>query len=453
MIGMTLREIMQASGALWEGAACLLDETPVNIVYDSRQVVSGSLFVALKGERTDGHRFIPDVLSKGALAVLCEQLGEGNEPRLVVKDVMKALRAAASYNRSRAYIPLVAVTGSVGKTTAKEMISAVLSSRLRTYKTPGSMNGQLGIPAAFISMENRYDVGVIEMGISLPGEMARIAEIVRPDMAVFMNIGDAHLEALGDHAGILREKSEILSCSSGFAPVFCNGDDLLLSVATFGGRPVVRFGLSRHCDVRAEEIEVIENGTQQRCVIVSGDRRIPVHIPAYGTYMVYAALAGASVGMALGLSDEDIARGILNFENIGHRSRVVCAPFGTLVDDCYNANPNSNRAAIDSLANLPGRKVCILGDMLELGEDSNALHMALGEYIRASGVELLITQGEEAAYIAKGAGDIAEHFETKQELIQALSSLLQRGDTVLVKASHGARFEDIVDVLETMELS
>lgn len=450
MIGMTLREIMNASGALWKGAAELLDKTPVNIVYDSRQVVNGSLFVALKGERTDGHRFIPDVLRKGALAVLCEQEPDGVEPRLVVPDVMAALRASASWNRARRSLPLVAVTGSVGKTTAKEMISAVLSARYRTYKTPGSMNGQLGIPAAFISMEDCYDVGVIEMGISLPGEMARIAKIVRPDMAVFMNIGDAHLEALGDHAGILREKSELLSDSSAFAPVFCNGDDLLLSVATFGGRPVVRFGLSKYCDVRAEEIESIENGTQQRCVIVSVDRRIPVHIPAYGSYMVYAVLAAASVGMALGLSDEEIIRGVFGYKTIGHRSRIVQTGFGTLVDDCYNANPNSNRAAIDSLANLPGRKICILGDMLELGDNSHEFHRTLGEYAVSHGVEAVYTHGAEAAYISLGAGSAGCHFENKQELIAALPNIIRTGDTVLVKASHGARFDEIAEALEAL---
>lgn len=450
MIGMTLREIVNASGALWQGAAELLNNTPVNIVYDSRQVVEGSLFVALKGERTDGHRFIPDVLSKGALAVLCEQSGGEHEPRIVVPDVMEALRASAAWNRTRHTIPLVAVTGSVGKTTAKEMLAAVLSARLRTYKTPGSMNGQLGIPAAFISMEDNYDVGVIEMGISLPGEMARIAKIVRPDMAVFMNIGDAHLEALGDHAGILREKSEILSCSSAFAPVFCNGDDLLLSVATFGGRPIVRFGMSCYCDVRAEDIEIVQNGTQQRCTIVSGNRRIPVHIPAYGTYMVYAALAAAAVGMTMGLSDDEIVQGILNYKTVGRRSRVISTSFGTLVDDCYNANPNSNRAAIDSLSNLPGRKVCILGDMLELGENSHELHHDLGVYAVEHGVDAIYTHGAEAAYICAGAGMKGRHFTTKQEMIDMLPQIIQPGDTVLVKASHGARFEDIAEVLETM---
>jgi len=267
---------------------------------------------------------------------------------------------------------------------------------------------------------------------------------------VFMNIGDAHLEALGDHAGILREKSELLSCSSSFAPVFCNGDDLLLSVATFGGRPVVRFGMSKHCDVRAEEIESVNNGTEQRCTIVSGDRRIPVHIPAYGTYMVYAVLAAASVAMALGLSDQEIAEGILTYKTIGHRSRVVSTSFGTLVDDCYNANPNSNRAAIDSLKNLPGRKVCILGDMRELGEDSHELHRSLGVYAVQNGIDAIYTQGQEAFYISQAAGTIGQHFETKQDLIQALPALIQPGDTVLVKASNSIHFEDISDALQKL---
>lgn len=443
---------MTSSGALWQGAAEMLDKTPLNIVFDSRKVEEGSLFVAIRGERTDGHRYIPDVLAKGAMAVLCEEPGETAEPRLVVPNVVDALHAAALCIRDQRVMPLVAVTGSVGKTTAKEMLSAVLSARFRTYKTPGSMNGQLGIPAAFMSMENRYDVGVIEMGVSLPGEMSRIARIVRPDMAVFMNIGDAHLEALGDHAGILREKSDLLSCSSSFAPVFCNGDDLLLSVATFGGRPVVRFGLSHYCDVRAEDIEAVNNGAEQRCTIVSGDRRIPVHIPAYGTYMVYAVLAAASVAMALGLTDDEIARGVLNYKTIGHRSRILATGFGTVVDDCYNANPNSNRAAIDSLKNLPGRKVCILGDMRELGEDSHELHRALGVYAAENGIDAIFTQGQEAAFISQGAGSIARHFDSRQELIDSLPGLIRTGDTVLVKASNSIHFEDVVDALQKIVL-
>lgn len=445
---MTIQEIVHACGALWQGAAELLDKTPVNMTYDSRQAGEGSLFVALKGERTDGHRFIGDVLSKGAMAVLCEQPGEPGEPRIVVPSVMEALRQTAAWSRDRQMMPFIAVTGSVGKTTAKEMLAAVLSSRFNTFKTPGSMNGQLGIPAAFISMKAGYEVAVIEMGISLPGEMARIAKIVRPDMAVFMNIGDAHLEALHDHAGILREKSDILSCSSAFAPVFCNGDDTLLCLATFGGRPIVRFGLGKHCDVRAENIESVEGGTAQRCTIVAGERRIPVYIPAYGIYMVYAALAGASVGLSLGLSDEEIARGMLAYETVGHRSRIVSTAFGTLVDDCYNANPNSNRAAVDSMCQLTGRKVCILGDMLEMGENSHAIHRELGAYIARSGVAALYTQGSEAAYIAEGAGEIARHFEDKHTLIASLGQIIQPGDVVLVKASHGAHFEEIVEALE-----
>lgn len=443
MTGMTLREIVAAVGGRWCGEEAALDLYADNVVTDSRAAGKGSLFVAVRGERTDGHKYIPDVLQKGALAVFCEEEAAG-EPRIVVDDVMKGLHALASWNRLRLPIPYVAVTGSVGKTTAKEMIFAVLSARYHTFKTPGSLNGQLGIPVAFMSLSEAHEAAVVEMGISLPGEMERIARVVRPDMCVFMNITDAHLEALHDRAGILREKKAILSSSSAFAPVVVNGDDEMLRTHDFE-RPTVRFGLGKHNDVRAENIRANADCTEQYCTIVSGDRSFDVRIPAYGNYMVYAALAGAAVGFALGLSDEEIAAGIAAYETVGHRSRVMKLRDFTLIDDCYNANPTANRAAVSSMLALPGRHVCVMGDMRELGENSHDFHVEIGRFLAEKGIDLLLTQGNEAAYFHEGAPEIpGGHYANKQELTAALLEQLQPGDVVLVKASRGAAFEDIV---------
>ena len=446
---MTLREILDACEGRWYGDPGLLDRAPADIVTDSRKAGPGSLFIALRGERTDGHRYIPDVLERGVLAVLCEEEGPAGEPRLVVPSVMKALRHAARWNRNRFSIPFVGITGSVGKTTAKEMTAAVLAAHGPTFKTPGSMNGQLGIPVALMGLEPGYEAAVMEMGISLPGEMRRLSSVVRPDMAVFMNIGDSHLEALGDRQGILREKAEMLAYSAPDAPLICNGDDPLLNGWDFG-RPVIRFGLGSHCQVRGTDLMTVDGGEAQRCTVCHDGGQFSVYIPAYGVYMIYAVLAAAAVGLTLGLTEEEIIRGVAADKTVGHRSRIVHTGYCTLIDDCYNANPTSNRAAIDSMAGLPGRKVCILGDMREMGPQSRRLHEEIGRYAAEHGVQALYTQGEDAAYMAQAAGDIARHFPDKAALIAALPELIRPGDLVLVKASHGPAFDEVAAAVEAL---
>ena len=311
------------------------------------------------------------------------------------------------------------------------------------------MNGQIGIPVSLIGLHGEYDVAVIEMGVSLFGEMTRLTNMVHPDMAVFTNIGDAHLEALGDRPGILRAKSEILQGMGPDAVIFANGDDALLSAADFG-RKTVLFGLGENCAVRAADVR--HCGESLSCCILAGERSFPVTVPAYGTYMIYSVLAAAAVSLELGLSDAEIARGLARYETVGRRSRVVKTGYCTLVDDCYNANPTSDRAAIDSLASLSGRHVCILGDMLEMGGNAPELHRSVGEYAAAHGVDLVITQGELAKYIAEGAGTAGAHYPDRASLLAALPELLHEGDVVLVKASHGAHFEEISEVVKQLTL-
>lgn len=371
----------------------------------------------------------------------------GGEPRIVVPDTLAAMQQIAAASRKRWNIPFIGVTGSVGKTTAKEMLTAALSGKYEVFKTPGSMNGQIGIPVSLIGLHGEYDVAVIEMGISLFGEMTRLTNMVHPDMAVFTNIGDAHLEALGDRPGILRAKSEILQGMGPDAVIFANGDDALLSAADFG-RKTVLFGLGENCAVRAADVR--HCGESLSCCIFAGERSFPVTVPAYGTYMIYSVLAAAAVSLELGLSDAEIARGLARYETVGRRSRVVKTGYCTLVDDCYNANPTSDRAAIDSLASLSGRHVCILGDMLEMGGNAPELHRSVGEYAAAHGVDLVITQGELAKYIAEGAGTAGAHYADRASLLTALPELLHEGDVVLVKASHGAHFEEISEAVKQL---
>lgn len=446
MISVTIRQMTALSGGVWTGDETLLDTVPEYIATDSRDAGKGSLFVAFRGERTDGHKYIPNALAQGAAAVFCEEEGEPGEPRIVVPEVYAGLRKIASALREGAAFPFIGVTGSVGKTTAKEMISAVLAVRFRTFKTPGSMNGQVGVPIAFLSMPKDTEAAVIEMGISLPGEMKKLGALVHPDYGVFMNIADAHLEALHDRPGILREKCDMLCATKKDGAVIVNGDDELLSAHDFGFRKIT-FGLGENCDIRAVEQENLPGGEGQRCVVAGYGRRFPVIIPAYGGYMVYAALAAAAVGFELGLTDGEIAEGISRYATVGHRSRLLRTDRYLIVDDCYNANPYSTRSAIDSFMELPGRHICVLGDMRELGENSAEMHRQIGAYAAEKGVDALYTAGEESVHYGEGAPEITRHFESKRALAEALPGLLREGDTVLVKASHSCQFEDIVDVL------
>lgn len=413
------------------------------ITTDSRSVVSGSLFAAIPGERVDGHDFLPAAMEKGAVCALVERPVDCALPQLIVPSTEEALQALAAYYRRQLSLPVIGVTGSVGKTTAKEMIASVLAQRFNTLKTEKNFNNELGVPFTLFRLRPEHEAAVVEMGISDFGEMTRLARMVKPDIAVFTLIGDAHLEFLHDREGVLKAKSEVVSGMAAEGLVLANGDDPLLRAHDFG-RETLLFGFGAHCDLRA--VNVHSDGEGSSCELVGLGRHIPVRIPAYGQHMVYAALMGAAVGLRLGLSDEEIAAGIAGYEPVGHRSRVLKTGRWLIVDDCYNSNPTSATSAVRSLLDLGGHPVAILGDMLELGEQSEALHHKLGAFAAENGV-LVVACGEQARAIAEGAGDSARWFETTAELITALPELVTDGDSILVKASRRLQFEDITDAL------
>lgn len=431
------------------GSAGVLPECTIeSITTDSRNVGPGALFAAIKGERVDGHDFLSSAQEKGAVCALVErEVADCSLPQILVPSTEAALRQIAAFYRCQFSIPFVGVTGSVGKTTAKEMISAVLSQRWNTLKTDKNFNNELGVPITLFRLREEHEAAVVEMGISGFGEMTRLTEIVKPDLAVFTLIGDSHLEFLHDREGVLKAKSEIVQGMKPEALVICNGDDALLSGADFG-RPTLFFGLGENCDVRAVNIENTED-LFTRCEILYGERRIPVTIPSYGQHMVYAALIGAAVGLHYGLTDEEIAQGIASFENVGHRNRVIKTAALTIIDDCYNSNPSSARSAVASMKNLPGRHVCILGDMLELGPEAASLHRELGVFCAQEGV-LVIACGELSKKIADGAGEGSCWFADTASLIEKLPELIRRGDAVLVKASRRMKFEDITEALSAI---
>ena len=450
MKGMTIRRAVQICGGELLGRGGF-DTELGKVVIDSRAVEPGDFFVAYKGERADGHDYISAAFDRGAVCCLAQRVPEGEtRPILLVPDVQAALEQICAEYRRDLRLPVIGIPGSVGKTSAKEMISAVLSQRLNVLKTDKNLNNQIGVPMTISRIRPEHQAAVVEMGISGFGEMSCLAQIARPDMAVFTLIGHAHLEFLHDLDGVLKAKTEMLDYMADDAPVVINGDDEKLRGLKCRQRKI-SFGLGGNCDVRAEKISHSPTG-ETLCDIVWGARRIPARINAYGQHMIYAALEGAAVGMLMGLSDGEIIRGIAAFETVGRRAAVTDTGYMTLIDDSYNANPDSVKCGIDSLMKMPGRHVCILGDMLELGGGSEEMHYDVGRYAAEKGAELVLTSGALSAHTCRGAGERGLHFDTREELVQALPGLIKKGDAVLVKASLGSRFDRISEALKALNV-
>ena len=446
----TLRDALKAVGGRYLGDTAALDERIDRVTSDSREAGPGSLFIALKGSRVDGHDFMVDCLNKGAVGCLTEREPSVNEtPAIVVDSTLWATGALAAWHRSRFDIPVIGITGSVGKTTTKEMVAAVLSQRFNTHKTRGNQNNELGVPWTLMGLEDAHQAAVVEMGISDFGEMRRLTRMVRPTVAVFSVIGDAHLEFLGSREGVLRAKSEIFEGMNEKGLAVLNGDDPLLREC----RPKLRrvtYGMSEGCDVRGENVRNLGEAGVELTVRHAGGA-FPIRIPAFGSHLACAALAAAAVGLEFGLTGEEIARGVAGFQTVGERARIIHMKDYTLVSDCYNANPNSCRAALDSLAALnAARRVCILGDMLELGPTGARLHRGVGEYAAQRGIDLVIGCGPLSKNTVEGAregGCETLYFPDKPALLERLDGLIQPGDCVLVKASLGMGFKELIQHL------
>lgn len=453
MKDLSLKNIVSAVNGEYVGDPALLVREISAVVTDSRKTVPDCLFAAIRGEMNDGHDYIPSSFRSGALCALAEHAAEGETaPVILVKDTVAALGDLAGFYRSRFNIPIVGVTGSVGKTTAKEMISLVLSQHFIVHKTEKNFNNNLGVPLTLFGLTEEHEAAVIEMGISHFGEMAQLGRMVRPDMALYTTIGSAHLEFLGDFDGVLKAKTEMLDYLPENGTVFINGDDKTLRKLRCR-QNVCSFGLSPGCGVTAENVRFL-GSEGMALTIVSGSRRFNVRIRSFGLHMVTAALGAAAVGLKMGLTDDEIASGIAAYEPVGGRSAIVKTGLITIVNDCYNANPTSVASALDSLLLLPGRHVAILGDMLELGEAGLRLHRDTGVHAAGCGVDLLLTSGELSEATHEGAEKAgcknALHFESKRELISALPELIKPGDAVLVKASHSKKYEEIVEALKAL---
>ena len=448
---LSLRTIAEVTGGAYIGEPEKLDTRITGVVRDNREVQEGYLFVCIVGERVNGHAYTKGAYEAGAAGCLCqERLSDPAGPYILVDNTLSALKKLAKYYRSLFSIPVIGVIGSVGKTSAKEMTSAVLARHFRVHKTSANLNNELGVPLTVLGLQEETEAAVVEMGISDFGEMSRLADIVRPTAVIMTNIGYCHLENLKNLDGVLKAKSEVFAYMEPSAHAVVCGDDEKLSALVPG---VVKhtYGLTAGCDLRAEQVESLGFGGLS-CVITDGNERFSVKIPAFGSHMVLAALAAASVGRLLGLTAEEIAAGIGDYRTVGGRANVRQGKTLTVVDDCYNANPNSMSASLRSLAGLSGRKVAVMGDMRELGEDSHALHEKIGALAAELGIDSVLCCGEEAKWMetgyraANGRGELA-YFPEKKLLLEKLPELVKAGDTVLVKASHSLHFEELVEAL------
>lgn len=497
MKGMTLKNIADAC----KGELRLFniiaengeETTATSIVIDSRQVESGSVFVATRGERVDGHSFIQKVWEAGALCVICEEdlaksefVSEVKGNYIVVESSFQALKDIAEYYRSLLDITVVGVTGSVGKTSTKEMIASVLSQQFNVQKTQGNFNNEVGVPLSIFSLRDEHDIAVLEMGISDFGEMERLSKMAKPDHCVITNIGPCHLEFLGDLDGVLRAKTEIFQNRNKSGAVILNGnDEKLRTINDVDGTKPVFFG---SCHTEEEKLaqkdadnprkldiyatDIVSFGLEGTgCMIHTPKGAFPVRVPLPGIHMVDNALAATAVGLALKMELSSIRDGIASATGLSGRSHLIHTSRFLLVDDCYNANPKAMRAAIDLIQNANGRKVAILGDMFELGEDSEKMHASVGEYAKDK-VDVLICCGKISQNMYEAAKDGAQRtvwFETREELEEALIAemnrnmeeidwtsepskeepLLEMDDTVLIKASHGMGFEKLVELLNS----
>ena len=434
MIDMTVAKVAEYTGGTLHGGGA--ERAVTGAVRDNREVAPGLMFCALPGARRDGHEFIAAALEAGAPCCLAQRVPEGvSGPVVTVPDVAQAMARLAARCREAVKVPVVGITGSSGKTTTKEMVACVLARRFNTLRTEKNFNNELGVPLTIFRIGPETEAAVIELGISHFGEMHRLGAMARPDIAVYTLIGRSHLEALGDRPGVLRAKTELLDV--------VNGDDDLLASLRCEQRKLT-YGLGNGCNVRAEDYRCL-GAEGSEFTVVSGAHRIETRVGAFGRHMVYAALAAAAVGIELGVPDADIAAGIADYQPVGRRASVINTGCLTIVDDCYNANPDSTQMAILSAADLGGRLVCVLGDMLELGEHSEEFHRETGRAALDAGA-LLLTAGP----LSEAMG--GRHYVSKAELIADLPRQLRRGDTVLVKASHSMAFEDITEALRALEL-
>jgi len=431
------------------------DEVFTSVTTDTRKIKEGSLFVALCGEKFDGHEFAQSAVENGAVAVVSEKpasfLGK-NVPTIEVKSTYEALLSLAKAYRESLDVCTVGVTGSVGKTTTKDMIASVLSQGMKTLKTQGNLNNHIGVPKTIFDISEDDDAAVIEMGMNHKGEISVLSKTAQPDIAVITCIGVSHIENLGTREGILEAKLEILDGMQPDAPIIINADnDILGKIEELSEHPVIRTAVeAQDADITAKNI--VEGTEGSRFDVYVGENFFAsFFLPAIGIHNVQNALLAVAVGIEMGLSELQIAAGIAAYAPSGMRQKITKLSNITFIEDCYNASPTSMFASLTTLSSLSQgkRAVAVLGDMLELGEISQSSHLEVGQFAgeRCSEVVCCGKLAEKIYEGAKEKGCKAEFFNTNEKAAQYLIKTLKEGDTVLFKASHSMRFEEIISAV------
>ena len=420
------------------------------VVTDSRKVVPGCVFVCFPGERVDGHTFAAGAYQNGAAYIIANHPVEGvpAERTVVVPDSALAMIRMASNYRMLFSPRIIGVTGSVGKTTTKEFCYAVLSVFGNALKTEGNQNNDIGVPNTLFRLAPETEYAVVEMGMDHAGEIERLTRCVRPSAGIITMIGVSHLENLGTRENILKAKMEICAGLPDGAPLVLNADNDLLPTAQVPARlRAVWFGIEKDADVRAENIVTGAQGTSFT-IVDRENGSFPVSIPTAGLHTVYDALSAYAAATRLGLDPARCAAALSNYQTTGMRQHIVEKGGVTVIEDCYNASPDSMKAAISVLKALPNaRKIALLGDMLELGDASEEGHRHTGEWVAEAGIDVLIAYGPRSgamAEAAKAQGVTTVHCQNEQEVLQCLRQFVQHGDALLAKASHAMKLEELL---------
>ncbi|AIF46903.1 UDP-N-acetylmuramoyl-tripeptide--D-alanyl-D-alanine ligase [Dyella japonica] len=435
--------------ALWTRGRLVGEDVDVSgVAIDTRKIQPGDLFVAIKGERVDGHDFLADAQSRGAVAALVTRKVDSPLPQVVVEDTELALGDLASAVRAQSNVRVIGITGSNGKTTVKTLTASILSRHGRTHVNAGNYNNELGLPLTLLAMPQDTEYAVLEMGAGKPGDIAYLAAIARPDIGLVNTIAPAHLERMGSVEGVAETKGALYQALPVDGVAIINADDAFASFFTglAGSRRQLRFALNHKADVGADIVDQRVDGSHFVLSTPVGDA--DVHLPLAGRHNIANAMAAASIALALNVPLDTIVEGLEQVPGVAGRLQFERMPGGwTLIDDSYNANPGSVGAAIDTLALAGGERWLVLGDMAELGENAAALHAGIGERARQHGIDRLLAVGPLGAAAVKAFGERGQHFADKAALIAALKQQLHGDVTCLIKGSRSAGMDQVVVAL------
>lgn len=420
-----------------------------SVCIDTRKITKGCLFICIKGERFDAHQFADEALSFGASAVMIHSDIEPNGAYIKVDDTSKAMLSLSGYYRSKFDIPVIGLTGSVGKTTTKEFTHLVVSAKYNAIKTLGNLNNEIGVPQMLFQIDNSTEAAVIEMGMNHFGEISRLVNEVKPTIGLITNIGVSHIENLGSREGILKAKLELCEGLAEGAPLILNGDNDMLQTVKDEHHKVVFYGIENG-EFKAENIVETDNSTSFDVAYYGKKQHIT--IPTIGIHNVYNALAAFAVGYFLNVEPQAAADALGTYVPAGMRQKVVDVDGITSIEDCYNASPDSMRAALKTLSNIKGnKKIAVLGDMLELGDYSKTAHTEVGKAVAENKIDYLLAYGNDAKFYVDGAKQYGVEnaflFDDKEKLSEMLLNIATKGDAILFKGSRGMKLEDVINTV------